>query len=301
MQGGSKGAGGKRFWVNGRFVSESRATLPVLDRGLLFGDALYEVVRFYRKRVFLLDRHMDRLFREAEIIGLPVRFTAAEVARAVEGLAARSAEPGGLVLVEWTRGDGERRLAPSPGFRGNLFAVRLPLPRLPRRYRNEGAPVLTLPDERWQGTDLKSTNLLAAVLARSRAEREGCHEAILHRGRGPGARITEGTSSTVFLVRKGVVITPAVRGLLPGITREVVVGVVREEGLPLEERTVRLAELFEADEAFLTATSAEILPIGAVNGRPPARSAPGPVTRLLIPAFRRVRDRILRKTPPARK
>ncbi|MFH1278275.1 MAG: aminotransferase class IV [Candidatus Eisenbacteria bacterium] len=295
-----KPLGEERFWINGRFVGDDGATISLLDRGVLFGDALYEVVRFYRRRLFLLDGHLDRLFEEAATIGLPAPCGREEIGRAIEGLAARGEEEDGLVLLHWTRGEGPRRLAPPPGLRGNLFAIRLPLPALPRRARREGVSVVTLPDRRWPGADIKSVNLLANVLARKVAEEQGAHEALLYRGKGDRARLTEGTSSSFFFVLGGVLVTPAVRGLLPGITRDAVLRVARESEIPFEERTVRLGELPSAWEVFLTATSAEILPVRSIDGRTPASATPGPLTIRLIEGFRRYRRRILRAVPPAR-
>jgi branched-subunit amino acid aminotransferase/4-amino-4-deoxychorismate lyase len=150
---------------------------------------------------------------------------------------------------------------------------------------------------RWHGAEVKSTNLLASVLARTRADRAGAWEAVLHRGRGPNARLTEATGSSVFLFRKGVLATPAVRGLLPGITRGALLRVAREAGVRVEERTVRLEELRRADEAFLTATSVEILPIARIDGEPLHRPAPGPMTRRLTLLFARMRRKVLAATP----
>ncbi|MFH1680540.1 MAG: aminotransferase class IV [Candidatus Eisenbacteria bacterium] len=287
----------ERFWLNGRFVNEPAAKVSVLDRGLLYGDALYEVVRFYNRRVFLLEDHLERIFGEAEAIGLPEPFGREAIARSVRGLVARSEKPDGLVLLQWTRGEGPRQLAPPPGLEGTVFAIRLRLPAIPRALRERGVDVVTHPDGRWLSTHIKSTNLLASVLARGMAAEAGAWEAILHRGAGARARITEGTSSSLFLVSGGGLITPAVRGLLPGITRSVVLAVAREERIRAVERTVRLEELSGADEAFLTSTSAEVLPIRRVNGEALRRSSPGPVTRRLAAAFSRFRRRILARTP----
>jgi D-alanine transaminase len=222
------------------------------------------------------------------------------VAGAMEGLVARSDEENGLILLHWTRGEGPRQLAPPPGLRGNVFAVRLPLPKIPRAFYEKGVPVITHPDARWHGADLKSTNLLASVLARQEAVRRGAYEAILHRGRGGKARLTEGTSSSFFLVRGGVVVTPAVHGLLPGITRNAVIRVARDEEIPLEERRVCKVEIAVAEEAFVTATSSEILPVREIDGRPFSSPVPGPMTKRLIQAFSRFRQRTLGRTAPAR-
>jgi len=289
--------GGARFWMNGRFLREGEAKISLLDRGLLFGDALYEVVRFYRRRCFLIERHLDRLYREAEEIVLPDPVGRPALEMAIRRLAAGGEEEDGLVLIHWTRGEGERRLSPPPGLSGNLFALRLPLPAIRARWRREGVPVITRPDRRWMGVDLKSTNLLASVLARTKAAEAGAHEALLYRGSGARARLTEGTSSSVFLVRGGTLVTPAARGLLPGITREVVLEVAARAGVPTEERTVLLTELRGADEAFLTATSSEILPIHSIDGEPVA-AAPGPITRLLRDRFARFRTATLRRSDP---
>jgi D-alanine transaminase len=186
---------------------------------------------------------------------------------------------------------------PPPGLRGNLFAVRLELPRVPGVFRSRGADVITTPDERWHGAHIKSTNLLASVLARTRAARAGAWEAVLYRGRGPNARVTEATGSSVFLFRSGALATPAVRGLLPGITRGALLQVAREAGIPVEERSVRLEELRRADEAFLTATSVEILPIARIDGERLRLRAPGPMTKRLAVAFARFRRKALAETP----
>jgi D-alanine transaminase len=204
-----------------------------------------------------------------------------------------------MILLHWTRGAGPRRLAPPDGLEGSCFAIRLELPSIPSRFQTRGVDVVTLPDERWAHTHIKSTNLLPNVLARREAVAAGAYEAILHRGRGSRARVTEGTSSTVFLVLKGVLVTPAVRDLLPGITRSTVLFVAREAGIPVEERDVRLGELSRADEVFLTATSTEILPVRRVDGAPLRLDAPGPVTRRVVAEFRRFRRRILARTPGA--
>ncbi len=289
-----------RYWLNGKYLPDSKARISLLDRGLLFGDSLYEVIRFYRHRLFLVDEHLNRLFREAETIELPRRFGEKKVAEAIEGLVARSDEANGLILLHWTRGEGPRQLAPPPGLRGNLFAARIPLPSIPRALYESGVSLITHPDARWHGVDLKSTNLLASVLARREAVRRGAYEAVLHRGRGEKARLTEGTSSSFFLVREGRVITPAARGLLPGITRSIVIRVAGEEGIPLEERKVYKGEITLSEEAFLTATSSEILPVREIDGKPLASPVPGPVTKRLMKAFARFRQKRLRRTPPAR-
>ncbi len=294
------GSPGERFWLNGSFVDEEKACLPVLDRGLLMGDALYEVIRFYGYRPFLLEEHLARLFREARELDFSVRFDAGVLTEAVGGLVARSGSADGTVYVQWTRGATDRSLAPPDDIEPNVFAFRSPLVKVPARLRKEGAPVITLPDERWRGTSVKSTNLLPSVIARREATRSGAFEAILHRGRGRKARITEGTSSTVFIVSGGVVATPALRELLPGITRQAVIGVARKEGIVVEERTVTLDDLAGADEAFLTATTLEVLGVCSVNGVPVGAAAPGPITARLAGAFRRHRTRHLATVRPLR-
>lgn len=291
---------GERFWLNGRFVSDRGAAISLLDRGLLYGDSLYEVIRFYSRRPFLADEHLDRLFREAAEIELPERFTREMIGRAIRGLVARSPAPDGLVLLHWTRGEGPRRLAPPPGLRGNVFAVRLDLPLVPGPLRRRGVDVIAVPDERWHGARIKSTNLLASVLARTRAARAGAWEAVLFRGRGARSRVTEATGSSVFVVRRGILATPAVRGLLPGITRSAILSAARRAGIRVEERTVLLSELRDADEAFLTATSMEILPIARVDAAALRCAVPGPTTRKLVRVFARFRDAALAEAPPVR-
>lgn len=289
---------GERFWLNGYFVSERDAKISLLDRGLLMGDAIYEVVRFYRYRPFLLERHLIRLFAEASELEMPVLYGKEELAAAVLGLIARSEYKDGTIYLQWTRGEGERLLTPGPDRKPNLFAVRSPLVRPPARFRREGAPAITLPDERWQKTRLKTTNLLGSVLARKKAAAEGAFEAILYRGRGARARVTEGTSTTIFLVSFGTLITPRIWGLLPGITREVVLEIAAGQGMAVEERNVSLGDLRAAHEAFFTATTLEILPIASVDGQKLRHRPPGRVTSSLVRAFQIYRNRFLRQITP---
>jgi len=291
----------ERFWLNGDFLPDDRASISLLDRGLLMGDALYEVVRFYRYRPFLLEKHLARLFGEAVELDLPVRYGPDQLTEVLRGLIERSPEPDGTVYFQWTRGSGIRSLTPGPDLIPNLFAIRYPLNRPPASLRKRGAPVITLPDERWQKTRLKTTNLLASVLARKKASGDGAFEAILYRGRGgPKARITEGTTSSIFIVSGGELATPRLRELLPGITREAVLEIAAGSGIPVDERTVTLGELREADEAFLTATTLEVLPISTVDGASLRRAVPGKITAALSLAFRRFRTAYLRNIKPFR-
>ncbi len=264
------------------------------------GDAIYEVVRFYRYRPFLLERHLDRLFAEADELELPEPFGKSELAAAVLGLIARSEHKDGTIYLQWTRGEGPRMLSPGVGLSPNIFAIRSPLTRPPAHFRREGATAITLPDERWQKTRLKTTNLLASVLARKRAAEKGVFEAILYRGRGGRARVTEGTATTVFLVSFGTLITPRVSGLLPGITREIVLEIAAGQGMTIEERNVSLGDLRAAHEAFFTATTLEILPIRSVDGQKLRHRAPGRITSTLTKAFQRYRNRYLRGVAPLR-
>ncbi len=280
---------GERFWLNGAFTDEQNARIPVLDRGVLFGDALYETVRYYGNRPFLTDRHFDRLFQNAEALRFPVRYDRAELQAVVTGLIERGSHKDGLIYLQWTRGAAPRGLVPGLGLLPNVFAFRSRLTTVPRRFRKEGAPVITLPDLRWHRTEIKTTNLMGSVLSRQEAAAENAYEALLYRGSGKRARMTEGTSTSLFLAIDGRLVTPRVRELLPGITREVVLELGRESGMVVEERRVSREELFLADEIFLTATSIEILPVSSIDGRRPRVEPPGPVTGSLSDDFAKFR------------
>jgi D-alanine transaminase len=270
-------------FLNGRFMPLAEAMVPVEDRGYQFGDGVYEVIRTYRGVPFQLEAHVARLERSAGAIGLSLPFRTTEwLGYVTEGIRlAGYAES--KVYIQLTRG-----VAP----RDHLFPVGTPPTAVMtvREMRSldsvlyaTGVPVITVEDLRWGRCDIKSVNLLPNVMARQQAKEAGAFEAIFVRA----GEVIEGAVSNVMMVRSGVLVTAlADERILSGVTRAVVLDLARKEGIPVEERAIRVEELRGADEIFLTGTTVEILPVIGVDGVTVGTGRLGELTRLLTHRFR---------------
>lgn len=267
--------------VNGRFLPIARATVSIEDRGLQFGDGVYEVVRGYGGRLFRLDAHLDRLEQSARAIRLPLRYSRAQWRRLVQRAFALSRFPDAKVYLQLTRGPAPRdHRFPDTVHPTVVITVRR-LEPLPPAVRRDGVSAITVPDLRWGRCDVKSLNLLANVLAREDARAAGAFEAILVRD----GHVTEGAVSNVFAVFDGTVTTsPTDPSILPGITRAATLELVRD-GLPLAERPIPIDEFRRADEVFLTGTTVEIVPVVSLDGAKVGNGSPGPITRRLAQRF----------------
>ncbi len=269
-------------YVNGWIGALRDARVPILDRGFLFADGVYEVLRTYAGRPFELGAHLDRLEHSLRGLGLGSPLPRRRLEGLVHALLERSGYRNARIYIQVTRGVGRRQHVFPEGVRPTLvlYVERLPDKRRARR----GLAVVTVPDERWKRCHLKTVALLPNVLARERAHRAGADEAILL---GPGGVVREGTSSNVFVLRRGVLRThPLGPEILPGVSRQVVLDLAREAGLRVREERFRRAALLGADEVLLSSTALEIAPVVRVDGRRVGRGAPGPVASALQERFR---------------
>jgi branched-chain amino acid aminotransferase len=275
--------------VNGRISSERDAVVPVFDHGFLYGEGVYETLRTYDRRVFLYDRHCRRLRRSADLIALPVPFSdealAAEIART---LAAAAFSDEAYIRVLLTRGVGELTYDPAATPTPTLVVIVKPQVDPPREAYTDGISAVIVEIVRNHPRSvsplIKSNNLMNSALAMQEALRRGAFEGILRNYRG---ELTECTTANLFVVSGGVVRTPPLEaGLLPGITREFVFEIGFHVGVQVVEATLRDADLYDADEAFLTSTTRELVPIVSVDGRTVGAGRPGPVTVRLLDAFR---------------
>lgn len=279
--------------VNGTISEAARAVIPVYDHGFLYGEGVYEVFRTYDGEPFLYGRHMTRLRASAARIHLAIPFTDDEVlARAVATMAAAGLglhRGEAYVRVIVTRGVGEITYDPAACPEPSLVIIAKPLPVTPEAQYAGGVGVVmgehivrNHPDS--VSPLIKSNNLLNNALGMQQAIRAGAAEVILRNFRG---EISECAQSNVFVVKDGVVRTPPIdAGLLAGITRAFVLELAGAEGIPAEETTLFDADLFDADEAFFTSTTKELMPVVKVNDRPIGAGVPGPVTNRLLAAFR---------------
>ena len=279
--------------VNGRITPAATAVISVFDHGFLYGEGIYETMRTYHRRPFLYDRHMRRLRRSAKMIKLPLPFTDEELAaqiRDTQALATIDGEVYIRVLV--TRGTGELtydpKATPNPSF---VIIVKPQIDPEPEVYEN-GVRVVIVdivrnhPDS--VNPMIKSNNLMNSALAMQEALRSAAFEGVMRNYRG---ELTECTTSNLFIVKNRVALTPPLEaGLLPGITREFLFDMGKEMGVDVREQTLRDDDLFGADEAFLTSTTREAVPIVAVNDRTIGNGKPGPVTWKLLNGFRKLAD-----------
>jgi branched-chain amino acid aminotransferase len=281
--------------VNGRITPPGEAVVPVLDHGFLYGEGVYEVCRTYGGDLFLFDRHARRLRRSADLIALPVPFSDEEIARRTTETmhAAGLGTPGrpgpeSYVRILLTRGVGDLSYDPAACPEPSLVIIARPhAAPLPDVYAL-GVRVALVPIARNHPAALnpliKSNNLLNNALAMQHALRQGAFEAVMRNLRG---EIVECSQSNLFLVREGGLVTPPLdAGLLPGITREVVCELAGALGIAAAEATVVDDDLLGADEAFITSTTREIVPVVLVDDHRIGTGYPGPVTRALMDAFR---------------
>jgi branched-chain amino acid aminotransferase len=287
--------------VNGRIAQGTDATIPVLDHGFLYGEGVYEVCRTYHGHPFLFDRHLRRLRNSAGMIALPVPFTDSEALDlVVETLAAAAlARPGvrgpeAYVRMLLTRGVGDLSYDPAACARPSVVVIAKAHAAPPADVYNAGVRVVLVPIIRNHPQSLnpliKSNNLLNNALAMQQALARGGFEAVMRNHHG---EISECSQSNLFVVRGGSVHTPPLEaGLLAGITREFLFEVAQALGVPMAERTLKDEDLLGADEAFLTSTTREVVPIVRVDDHVIGSGRPGPVTRALLERFRRRADAI---------
>ncbi len=279
--------------VNGRITNDRDAVISVFDHGFLYGEGIYETMRTYHRRAFLYDRHMRRLRRSAKMIELPLPFTDAELAaqiRDTQAIAQIDGEAYIRVLVTRGVGDLTYDLKATP----NTSIVIIVKPQVdpPPEVYDAGVRVVIVdvvrnhPDS--VNPMIKSNNLMNSALAMQEALRTDAFEGVMRNYRG---ELSECTTSNLFIVKNGVALTPPLEaGLLPGITREFLFDVGKEVGVDVREQVMRDDDLFGADEAFLTSTTREAVPIVTVNDRTIGSGRPGPVTWKLLNQFRRLAD-----------
>jgi D-alanine transaminase len=272
-------------YVNGRIGPLAAARVAAQDRGFLFADGVYEVLRTYDGRIFELERHLDRL--DASLRGLRLRSPLGRPAlsRLLADLHRRSGARDVRLYIQVTRGAGPRRHAFPRRATPTLVAWAERLPARRRRAPPPGVAVVTRPDPRWARCDLKCVALVANVLAKQEALDAGAYDTIFV---GPGGAVREATAANVFVVRGGTLWTHRLGPeVLSGVSRAVVLELARAGGLRVREAVVRLAALRVADEVFLSSTMQEILPVVRVDGRRVGNGRVGPVTQSLWESFQR--------------
>jgi branched-chain amino acid aminotransferase len=279
--------------VNGRVFDQEHAVISVFDHGFLYGEGVYETLVTYSGKLFLFERHMRRLRASASMLALEVPLTNEEIAgRFRETLAAANLGPEGpeaYLRILVTRGIGELTYDPAACPTPSIVVIAKPHAELSPEVYATGVKVVLVDVVRNHPESvnpiIKSNNLLNNALAMQEAVRRGAFEGVMRNYRG---ELAECTTSNLFIVKDGVALTPPIdAGLLAGITREFVLEIGASAGVPVREAVLKDADLLGADEAFLTSTTREILPIVQVDDRPVGSGRPGPITASLLAAFRR--------------
>jgi len=274
--------------LNGKLVPKEKAVISVFDHGLLYGDGVFEGIRAYNGRVFRLAQHLDRLYDSAKAILMePPLSKAAMRAEILKTLSANGLKDAYIRPV-FTRGEGDLGLSPTLCLRPTYFIITDRIRLYPDATYRDGLALITVPTRRNVAEALspkiKSLNYLNNILAKIEAGQRGALEAILLTQDG---YVAECTADNLFILRKGRLLTPPTwQGALEGVTREAVLELARKAKLAAVEEPITRYDVYTAQEAFMTGTAAEIVPVTSLDGRPIGSGKPGPVTKTLMAGFK---------------
>ncbi|MBO9129974.1 D-amino-acid transaminase [Bacillus sp. 165] len=263
-------------------INLEQPAIGLEERGLQFGDGIYEVVRLYKGSYHLLEPHIDRLYRSMNAIQLSAPFTKGELIAWLHELVERNGlQEDGIVYLQISRGVQTRNHIFAANTSPTWYAYLVKKER-PLAWLENGIHACLEEDIRWLRCDIKSLNLLPNVLAKASADRKGCAEALFVRN----GNVTEGSHSNFFLVKNGTIIThPANNLILNGIVRQHILALAAKLRIPLQEELFTPKDIREADECFFTGTTTEVLPMTHLDESPIGTGMPGPITRQLQKAF----------------
>jgi branched-chain amino acid aminotransferase len=276
------------IYIDGKFLPESEAKISVFDHGLLYGDGVFEGIRFYNGRVFRLEEHLDRLWDSARSICLEIPMTSREITDALLETIRQNDLREGYIRLVVTRGVGNLGLNPTQCKNPSVIIIATTIALYPREVYEKGLTVVTCATRRTNPGALnpavKSLNYLNNVMARIEANLAGADEALMLNDAG---NVAECTADNVFIIKHGRIFTPPISaGALRGITRSVVFDIAAETGIKISETDVTRHDVFIADECFLTGTAAELIPVIKADGRTIGTGKPGPITARMIERFR---------------
>ncbi len=279
-----------KVYIDGKLIDKEHAAVSVYDHGLLYGDGVFEGIRVYGGKVFLLAEHVDRLYESALAIRLTIPLSKSEMVRAVEDTVKANAIGDGYVRLVVTRGAGYLGLDIRKTSHPMVIVIADTISLYPEEFYRNGLAIITASTIRNHPAALsariKSLNYLNNILAKIEATDAGCQEALMLNHKG---EVAECTGDNIFIVRRGVLKTPPTdAGILEGVTRNVVLKLAREAGLPAQEVTLLRHDIFASDECFLTGTAAEVVPVVKLDGRDIGTGKPGPVTQDLRGRFQRL-------------
>lgn len=277
-----------KVYLSGKIVDEQDAKVSVFDHGLLYGDGVFEGIRAYHGKVFLLEEHVDRLYESAKAIALKIPMTQEEMCEAVLATCRANEIIDGYIRLVVTRGVGTLGLNPYLCDKPEIFIIAAEIQLYPKELYQSGLKVVTVGTMRNNPESInpriKSLNYLNNVMAKIEAINAGVMECIMLNNQG---QVAEASGDNVFVMKDGVLKTPPVWcGALDGITRRAVMQIAREAGIPVVEEVLQRYDLFTADEMFLTGTAAEVIAVTDVDRREIGDGTPGEITLDLQARFR---------------
>ena len=280
------------MWVylNGRFVEQKDAVVSVFDQGFLYGDGVFDTLRAYRGRLFLAERHLARLHRSCACIGIPVLLSEQGWLPVLKEVLSRNRLQDCLLRITITRGEGKAGQLFSSDSSPTVVICPRTVPQLPASFTQQGISVTLVKTRRNISSaipaEVKSLSFLNNILAKQEAIQCDAYEGLMLNTEG---YVAEGATSNVFFVESGRLYTPSSAcGILQGITREVVIHLARDAGIPVEEGSYESERLVNADECFLTNTAIEILPVKEIDCRQVGIGCPGIVTKQLQMAYQKM-------------
>jgi branched-chain amino acid aminotransferase len=276
-------------YVNGHFVPKENASISVFDHGFLYGDGIYETLRAYGGKLFLLSKHLSRLKQSAEAISLKLPLSLDKIGEALDETLNVNKLTEAYVRIHISRGPGEIGLNPALCPAPTMIIVTQPFKDYPAEFYENGVAVAIVSTRRNHplavSPVIKSTNFLNNILAKIESLKVGTYEGIMLNWEG---YVAEGTISNIFTVKRGVLYTPHLdTGILEGVTRDLVLHLAREDRIPAKEIMLRPRDLTSADECFITNTTLEVLPVTRVDDTVIGSGKPGPVTTTLREAYKR--------------
>ncbi len=277
-----------KIYIDGVLCEEADAKISVFDHGLLYGDGVFEGIRFYNGRVFKLEEHMDRLYDSAKAILLTIPMAKADLAQALIDTVRANGERDGYIRLVVTRGVGDLGLNPNLCKKGSVIIISAKIKMYSEELYQQGLEIITCATRRVSSAAMspavKSLNYLNNIMAKIEAIQANAAEALMLNEQG---YIAECTADNFFIIKGGVLFTPPVSaGSLRGITRGTVLDLAEEMGVPIRETELTRYDAFVADECFLTGTGAEMVGVVKIDSRVIADGKPGPITQALLGKFR---------------
>lgn len=276
------------IYLDGKYVPEEEAKVSVFDHGVLYGDGVFEGIRAYHGRVFKLHEHLVRLYESARTINLNIWLTMEEMEEVVLETLRRNNLRDAYIRLVVTRGKGDLGLDPRNCPKASIFCIAASIRLYPEELYQKGLEIATVATRRNLpeacNPQVKSLNYLNNIYAKIEAAQAGVPEALMLNQEG---YVVEATGDNIFIIKNGILITPPpYLGLLKGITRDTVMELAREQGIPVQEAVFTRHDVYNADECFLTGTAAELIPVVKADNRVIGNGTPGPIFAKLLELYR---------------